>query len=130
MRLGELDKVSKMQESEQLKNDQVPEAIPDKDLLNNLVKVAPKIVAVCKNKIRKDPTVASPADFVNIFLNRDFYILIQDYLKERMTSTDIPTFSEIKELIRVWILQFVWGTTSSKIFNDSEWYSKGSQLNI
>ena len=29
MRLGELDKVSKMQESEQLKNDQVPEAIPD-----------------------------------------------------------------------------------------------------
>ena len=47
-----------------------------KDLLNNLVKVAPKIVAVCKNKIRKDPTVASPADFVNIFLNRDFYILI------------------------------------------------------
>ena len=64
------------------------------------------IVAVCKNKIRKDPTVASPADFVNIFLNRDFYILIQDYLKERMTSTDIPTFSQIKELIRVWILQF------------------------
>ena len=47
-----------------------------------------------------------------------------------MTSTDIPTFSQIKELIRVWILQFVWGTTSSKIFNDSEWYSKGSQLNI
>ena len=56
-----------------------------KDLLNNLVKVAPKIVAVCQNRIGKDPTAASPADFVNIFINRDFYTLIQDYLKERMT---------------------------------------------
>ena len=82
-----------------------------KDLLKNVKSVVPKVLSVCQNKIRENVYEASPSSFLNLFLNRDFYIVMQDYLKDRMEfntlTNDTPTFDEILEMVRVWILQFV-----------------------
>ena len=46
-----------------------------------------------------------------IVFNRDIYIVLKDYLKDRLEyntrTNDTPTFDEILEMIRVWILQIV-----------------------
>ena len=69
-----------------------------KGLLKNVETIVPKVLSVCQTKIRENLYEASPFSFLNLF-NRDFYIVLQDYLKDRIEintrTNDTPTFDKI-----------------------------------
>ena len=88
-------------------------------LLENQKRIAPKVVQVCKTKAGAGTTYdRSPRQFANMYLNRDFYIAMQDYLWERIgngATNKEPHFSKTLQ-IKVWLLQSIHQTTSSCLF--------------
>lgn len=71
------------------------------------------------------------SDFARIYFNRDVYQLFQNYIYDRVVDkSSSASADEIKEIIRVWILQFIYKTTSTSIYNDTEWYGKGKLLHL
>jgi hypothetical protein len=57
-----------------------------------------------------------PADFAAISLNRDWYLLLLDYLNSRIEDpADKATPQEVLEIQSVWMLQCFYSTTATKL---------------
>ena len=71
-------------------------------------------------------------DFTSIYLHRNWYILIHDYINERCQGSEKAVeFWEILEMMKVWILQFFYGTTATHLFQEKEdWFSKTAAIKI
>ena len=90
-------------------------------------------LAICRLLAGTGPTTGDmqPSDFINIWLNRDFYNLIMDYLSLRIDEkNETPSYDEIFEMIRMWILQFLYRETSRTLFEEPECYGLVQELNI
>ena len=70
-------------------------------------------------------------DFANIWLNRNFYIIFQDYINARIADPGKHAqLCEVVEIFRVWILQMIHGETARTLFQEPEWYAKSRMLKI
>lgn len=70
-------------------------------------------------------------DFARIWFDWDTFQIMQDYIYQRLPDKkEAASIYEIREIFRVWILMFVYHTTSSKIFQDPVWYGpvKGDSI--
>ena len=70
-----------------------------------------------------------------IFLNRDFYLMLKDAINAGLDrQEDWATVSEVHEMIRVWLLQMIYQTTSTKLFDSKassdKWFYQASGLKI
>jgi hypothetical protein len=74
----------------------------------------------------------TPAHFASIYLNRDWYLLMMDYVNDRIENLENKaTPQDILEMQRVWILQCIYSTTAKNLFNDgSLWYRPIRSINI
>jgi hypothetical protein len=74
----------------------------------------------------------TPAHFASIYYNRDWYLLIMDYVNDRIESLENKaTPQHILEMQRVWILQCIYSTAAKNLFNDgSLWYRPIRSINI
>jgi hypothetical protein len=86
----------------------------------------------CESIMKRPWDVATLDDYVSIFINRNWYIMIQDYINERAESSEkLVEFWEILDMMKMWILQFYYGTTSKRLFDKKdEWYRKARTLKI
>ena len=58
---------------------------------------------------------------MNIGLNRNLYIILEDYVNERIPNLDDHTDSEeIMELIRVWVLMAIHNISAEEAFNNKD----------
>ena len=73
-----------------------------------------------------------PSDFAAIYLNRDWYFLLLDYINSRIEHLeDQATAKEVFELQRVWMLQCYYKTTATKLFKGaSGWFAPAHRLQI
>jgi hypothetical protein len=88
-------------------------------LLESMKRCIQPCVQSAANLIHKPVESLTGADFASIYLNRDWYFLLLDYFNDRMDNLDdraIP--KEIFEMQRVWMLQCLYGTTATTLFND------------
>ena len=96
-------------------------------------KVAPKTLNVCRNLIGEEVEIGNALDFANVCFNCDFYIAIQDYITSRIlveNHSNAPSFDEILQMIKVWLLQFIYRTTSTNIFEKKSWFAKIESVGI
>ena len=84
--------------------------------------------------ITKQPWKTSNVDnFASIYLKLNFYILFQDYINERFDPSEDAAveFWEIMDVMKIWILQFYYGTTSTRLFNEKEgWYANTKDVSL
>jgi hypothetical protein len=65
----------------------------------------------------KPVELLSPSDFAMIYLSRDWYFILFDYINDRIDNTsDKATVMEVFEMQRVWLLQCFYQTTATKLF--------------
>ena len=69
--------------------------------------------------MRKTWKTSNIENFALIYLNRNWYILVQDYINERFNPSKgaVVEFWEIMDIMKIWILQFYYGTTSTRLFD-------------
>jgi hypothetical protein len=93
--------------------------------------VHPVLMKSCQLVNKQLPSM-KPADFVSIFLNRDWYLMLLDYVNSRIDFQDQKaTPQEILEVQRVWILQCIYSTTAKNLFNDaSGWFTPIRRIRI
>ena len=72
-------------------------------------------------------------NFASIYLNLNYYIFFQDYINERFDPSEGADvkFWEIMDMIKIWILQFYYGTTSTHLFYGKEvWYANTKDVSL
>ena len=72
-------------------------------------------------------------NFASIYLNQNWYILVQDYINERFNPSEgaAVEFWEIMDMMKIWILQFYYSTTSTRLFDGKEgWYAKTKDVSL
>ena len=86
----------------------------------------------CESIMKSSWETSNVDDFASIYLNRNWYILLQDYINERCQGSEQAVqFWEILEMMKVWILQFFYGTTAARLFEEREgWFSKAAAIKI
>lgn len=86
----------------------------------------------CESIMKSSWETSNVDDFASIYLNRNWYILLQDYINERCQGSEQAVqFWEILEMMKVWILQFFYGTTTARLFEEREgWFSKAAAIKI
>lgn len=126
-------------ETTQWKKEDVPLSVEadgvNKDLISSVRRIITPTSTTCERLINMESTTNNTefnvAKFANIYFNRQFYIFIQDYLKARIMNVDLyPSFSEIMEMIKVWLCQFIYGITSNELFDSPDWYPQVSHIGI
>jgi hypothetical protein len=73
-----------------------------------------------------------PEDFASVYLNRDWYLLVLDYINSRIENPDEKTSpKEIFDMHRLWMLQCIYGTTAKNLFLDrSQWFTPIRRIDI
>ena len=59
--------------------------------------------------------------------------MVQDYINERFDPSEDAAveFWEIMDVMKIWILQFYYGTTSTRLFNEKEgWYANTKDVSL
>lgn len=70
-------------------------------------------------------------NFVNVWLNRNMYIHLQDFINERITDKSKKAdVNEICEVFRVWLLQMIHRETANTLFTEPDCYGKVQQIKI
>jgi len=84
------------------------------------------ILEKCSRIVGKEINDFEAMDFMHIGLNRNFYLMFQDYINARIFNLNTrATLLECKEMVRVWLLQCIYKTPSKNILEDEgDWYSK------
>jgi hypothetical protein len=78
-------------------------------------------LAVCQRLLGKSLVEITPSHFLGVFLNRDWYLMIQDYINFRVEDPkDRPTINEIHEMQRIWVLQCIYEVTAKKLFSNKD----------
>jgi hypothetical protein len=72
------------------------------------------------------------ADFASVYLNRDWYLMLQDCINERAENLDEQASpKEIFEMQRVGMLRCLYRTTATNLFKGaSEWFAPVRRLEI
>ena len=70
-------------------------------------------------------------DCVNMFLPIQWYWLLQNEINKNYPAIkDKCTCQEILEMTKIWILQFIYRTTCTRIFSELEWYGMGQHVDL
>ena len=72
-------------------------------------------------------------NFALIYLNRNWHIVVQDDINERFNPSESAAveFWEIMDMMKIWILQFYYSTTSTRLFDGKEgWYAKTKDVSL
>jgi hypothetical protein len=93
--------------------------------------IAP-ILNISSQLVHQPLHAMTPAHFASIYLNRDWNLLMMDYVNDRIENLENKaTPQDILEMQRVWILQCIYSTATKNLFNDgSLWYRPIRSINI
>lgn len=101
-------------------------------LLQTMKSVVDPILSASSRIVQKSSDTMTPTDFASIYADRDWYLLLYDYVNSRIDNQENKTTpAEIFEMTRVWMLQCFYGTTAKNLFTDtSEWFSPVRRVKI
>lgn len=82
-------------------------------LLHSMKSIIQPVMTASYRLILKPTGSIIPADFAGIYANRDWYLMLLDYVNARIEDPNQHTTPlEIFEMHRVWMLQSIYGTTA------------------
>jgi hypothetical protein len=101
-------------------------------LLDSMKRIIDPTMTACSRLAGKPIESFTPSDFATVFLNRDWFLLLYDYINSRIEDEQQKsTMQEILEMQRVWILQCIYQTTATNLFeNSSDWFYPVRRLHI
>ena len=101
-------------------------------LLDSMKRSIDPAMNTCSRLLHKPVDSLQPSDFASSYLNRDWFILLYDYINARIEDpAQHATMQEILEMQRVWMLQCIYNTTAKNLFQDgSHWFYPVRRLNI
>ena len=82
---------------------------------------------------RKPLKTSNVEYFAPIYLNRNWYILVQEYINYHFDPSEGAAVKnwEIIYMMKIWILQFYYGTTSTRLFDGKDfWYAKTKDVSL
>jgi len=93
--------------------------------------IAP-VMTTCERIVGKQAQDMLQADFVSIYLNRDWYLLMEEYINARVTEPNMnrATINEIHEMMRVWILQCCYQVTAKTLYTNTTWYAPIRKIDL
>ena len=103
----------------------------EKDLLIGMKAVVNPTLATCERLTGKPQDQMNAADFAAIYLNRNWYLLMQDYINFRIDVVEErASIKEIFCMLRVWLLQSIFQVTAKKLFVNPLWYGPIRRVGI
>ena len=101
----------------------------DIELLQMSRRFVKKTLGMCEKRCGKAMKDLEPSDFLELFNKAELFILLKNYVNERISNQDeFTTASELFQVRRVWILKLIYQTTSTRIFSDPTWYNPINQV--
>ena len=103
----------------------------EKDLLAGIKSAIAPTLAICERVCGGKIPDLHAADFLLLYLNRDWYLMIQDYINFRIDEAgQRPTIQEIFEMQRVWLLQSIYQVTAKALYENTDWYAPIKKIKI
>jgi hypothetical protein len=90
-------------------------------MLDLMKRIVNPVLMSSSRLVQKDLDATTPADFASIYLSRDWYLLLLDYINSRIQDpVEHATTKEILEMQRDWTLQCIYGTTAKSMAKISD----------
>jgi hypothetical protein len=101
-------------------------------LLDGMKQMIHPSLTACSQLGQKPLEPMKEADFALIYLNRDWYLMMLDYINARIENpAKHATLKEVHEMQRVWLLQCIFRETARNLFTDGpQWFAPVQHLCI